>query len=77
MKNQRGSFETWVEIPITVRYDFVSGQPTSWNEPGHPEQIQINTIEFDGDEINGKLSDYLYKKYQDSLVEECRQDWED
>ena len=77
MKNKSGTIETWVEIPITISYDFTPEQKTTWHEPGHPEQIQINTIEFDGDEINGKLSDYLYKKYQDSLGEECRQDWED
>jgi len=75
MKNKSGTIETWVEIPIS--YDFTPEQKTTWHEPGYPAQININTIEFEGDEINGKLSNYLYKTYLDSLTEECWQDLED
>jgi len=85
-KKTSGSFETWVEIPITVHYDASPEQKMTWDYPGYPAQVDITAMEFKGIElkcglidlnevsVSHELADYILKKYQDSMIEEC---WED
>ena len=69
-KKTSGSFEKWVEIPITIYYD----AHMTWNYPGCPAHIELTSVEFDGKPIDESIGEYVTKEYEDSIIDDC---WDD
>lgn len=72
VKGKSGSFETWVEIPITVHYDFQPPERETRDEPGFPAAVCVSEID-----LPEKIEDYIMSNYMDSLEQECWEDLDD
>ena len=68
-----GSFETHIEIPVTVHYEFQLAERQTRHYPGCPAAVCINTIEYEGKELPGKLQE----DFEDQLEQECWDDLEE
>ena len=73
-KKRSGSFEKWVEIPITIHYDAQPAERMTRHYPGCPAHIELTTVEFNGKPIDEAIGEYITKEYEDSIIEDC---WDD
>ena len=47
---------TYRDVPLTVECDYTPGTPDTWEEPGEPEDIEIDCVLHAGDDIGALLS---------------------
>ena len=69
VKGKSGSFETYIEIPVTIYYDFQPPERQTRHYPGCPAAVCVTDIVVPGDYVS-----YILKNYEDSLEQEC---WDD
>lgn len=67
------TFETYIEIPITVHYDFQPRERQTRHCPGCPAAVVVNSVELFGKESDDLFS-YIEANYMDSIEQEC---WDD
>ena len=63
--------ENDVEIDVEVNCQFIPGYPSTWDEPGCADSIEINR----GYEVLDRLSDTDYQIAYDQLLAEAKHDY--
>jgi hypothetical protein len=52
---------------VDVHYHYTPAETQSLYDPGWPEEIEIISVELDGDDIMGDLSDACLDKIEDQI----------
>ena len=75
VKGCEGSFETHIEIPVTVHYEFAPAERETRHSPGCVAAVCVNALDFQNHELPMDILDSLEGTYiLECLEEEC---WED
>lgn len=46
----------YCEIPMEVVYEFYKGEPQTWDYPGSPDEVELESVEVGGFDIYNLLS---------------------
>lgn len=60
----------YLEVNITLHFDFIKAERMTQDYPGHPAKIDINAISIEGVEVSEEVFSRLMRLYEDNFIEE-------
>lgn len=60
-----------IEIELDIEFDAHKGEPMRWHYPGHPPEIEITDLKFNGQLLPDDMAEEILKDHEDEIIQAC------
>ena len=60
-----------IELEFEIEFNVIKEEPRTWDYPGHPAEVEICAIKYNGHTIPDDMADEIIKDNEDDIIDCC------